>query len=79
MIPIETITLIATLSVGFALALFMFYLMLRIQGRSIDDTNKRIESLEVRVSRLDTDIAKVRSYRATVQDRFMIQTGEPPQ
>ena len=56
----ETINLIAILSVGFALAILIVYLMIRILERRIDETNRRIEFLEARVGRLETDVAEVK-------------------
>ena len=76
----ELTNLIAILGVGLALATFMFA-MFRMQERRIDqrfdETNRRIELLEARVGRLETDVAEIKGALNIIRDGLRIHVAEP--
>ena len=76
----ELTNLIAILGVGLALATFMFA-MFRMQERRIDqrfdETNRRIELLEARVGRLETDVAEIKGALNIIRDGLRIRVAEP--
>ena len=72
----EFTNLIAILGVGIALATLIFA-MFRMLDRRIDETNRRIELLDARVGRLETDVAEIKGALNIIRDAIRLRVGEP--